>query len=176
MRSLPGRRHHDHRNVASSASLHLLAAELPAVHHRHHQVEQDDAGLTPAFEALERLLAVGGALDLEAFQLEEPAQHVAGIDVVFDDENCARATQHHQLPERSLAAADLSTQFGQRWSRPRCASMVDARLLAGAVAEHAWGARCAIASESTSRGRAPEAPDPGTGVAARPESSAPVPA
>ena len=47
-------------------------------------------GCTPAVQAVERLLAIGGHLDLKAFQLEKPAQHVAGIDVVFDDEHSAR--------------------------------------------------------------------------------------
>ena len=74
---------------ASAAVAHLLAAELPAVHHRHHQVEQDDARVDARRQPFERLLAVRGDFDLEAFELEKAAQHVPRINVVFDDEHCA---------------------------------------------------------------------------------------
>ena len=75
---------------ASCGVEHLLPAELPAVHHRHHQIEQDDARVHARGQAVERLLAVGGDFDLEPFQLEKPPQHVAGIHVVFDHEHSAR--------------------------------------------------------------------------------------
>ena len=36
-------------------------------------------------ERLQRQLTIGRGANVEAFQLEEPLQHLAGIDIVFDD-------------------------------------------------------------------------------------------
>ena len=56
----------DEQRHVALAPVIQLGDELPPVHHRHHQIEQDDAGVL-ALEDVERLLAVGGHEHAVAF-------------------------------------------------------------------------------------------------------------
>ena len=64
----------------------LAAAELPAVHDRHHQVEHDDAGIGALRRIVQRLAAVGCEFDVVALELQELRQHLARVHVILDNE------------------------------------------------------------------------------------------
>ena len=69
-------------------------AQLPAVHHRHHEVEHDHARSRAAVQARERLFAVGRFVDREAFDAEDRRQIGANVVIVLDDQHPTR----HMLP------------------------------------------------------------------------------
>src|SRR6186997_1671079 len=76
---------HEGDIAAGKADANLLGG-LQAVHHRHAQVEQDDAWA----EAIDFGQGGGAAmhnLNLVALEAQETAQAIRGIDVVIDDEN-----------------------------------------------------------------------------------------
>jgi hypothetical protein len=64
---------------------HALS-ELPAVHHRHHQVQQDELRWI-RLELLQRLLPVASATDLEAFGLENLREGLQDVRVIVDDQD-----------------------------------------------------------------------------------------
>ena len=104
----------------------LRLTELPSIHDRHHQIEQDDACRYAGLEPFERHLAVLGALDVVTLQFEKTSQHLTRIEIILDDED-GRA---HEFPlsfaaSRSSSAAtsaSLSGMHGLRSSRslPAC--------------------------------------------------------
>ena len=69
----------------SSSRAHLLH-ELPAIHNRHHEVE-DDHVRTERPDGRERLLTVRRGDDLEALVLERGEQQLAYVRVIVDDQN-----------------------------------------------------------------------------------------
>ena len=72
--------------VASRRVGAQLGAELPAVHHGHHQVEEDERLRRLRAQALQRFLAVpGGGRHLEALAAEERAVALDDVVVVVDD-------------------------------------------------------------------------------------------
>src|SRR5206468_2379146 len=79
----------------------LPRPELLSVHHRHHEVEQDERGRRHGLQPLERLLAVRGADDPMALVLEDRDQRIAQIEIVLDDEDGRGAIVHlvgHGVP------------------------------------------------------------------------------
>src|SRR5215217_8563021 len=66
--------------------------ELPAVHHRHHQVQQDELRRV-RLQLVQRLLAVAGAADLEALGLQDLRERFEDVRVIIDDEHRA-GTSH----------------------------------------------------------------------------------
>ena len=95
-----GGRDDDDRNRREPGIACLALAEFPAVHHRHHQVEDDDARLAGFIERVERQLAVRGGAHVETLELQEPPEHFAGVAVVFDDHDRRHGAQ---AVRRSLA-------------------------------------------------------------------------
>jgi len=67
-------REEDDRHVAGSAVVGAFREELPAVHHRHLQVEENERRRLDPRELVERLPAVASGLDAVALELEEPAE------------------------------------------------------------------------------------------------------
>src|SRR5690606_20010185 len=74
----------DHRHVGQRGIGLDLASQLPAIHDRHHQVEQDDAGLVAGAQLLEGVPAVDGGADLMTFELERYSHHLADVVVVLN--------------------------------------------------------------------------------------------
>jgi len=66
------------------------AVERPAVHARHPEVEQHEVRASPG-DVLQRLVAIGGQLDVVALVGEHQAEHLADIGVVVDDQHRPRA-------------------------------------------------------------------------------------
>jgi len=64
----------------------LLAAERPAIHHRHPQIEQDDARVAAAAQVGQRLQSVAGSNRGEPLQLQELAHEPDEIRIVVDDQ------------------------------------------------------------------------------------------
>jgi len=61
--------------------------KLPPIHHRHHQIEQDELGQLLIPQLGEGLLSVGGGVHQIALFLEELLERVSNIIVVFDYED-----------------------------------------------------------------------------------------
>ena len=82
------RRQDDHGHVGHSAVTLLLAAKLPAVHHRHHEVEENDVGggICPEVTA-----SASRPLDTVAAaypsSVEQLRHHLSQVRIVFDDQN-----------------------------------------------------------------------------------------
>ena len=86
LRTVVRRGHADHRDIRDIGLLQLMAPELVAAHHRHHQVEQDDVR-APMSQRVEGFPAIGRRLHVEALGLEEHREHLAQVCVIFNDEN-----------------------------------------------------------------------------------------
>src|SRR5438132_147932 len=83
-----GVRGHDHdRDRRQGRIAQLLRPELLPVHHRHHEVEQDERGRRHGVQPIERLLAVRGADDPMTLVFEDRDERVAQVEVVLDDED-----------------------------------------------------------------------------------------
>src|SRR6266498_3064504 len=61
---------HDNRDLRQVRVLPLFVAKLPAVHDRHHQVEEDHGRAGPSSQSAESLEAMAGAGDAIALRLE----------------------------------------------------------------------------------------------------------
>ncbi len=61
--------------------------EVAAIHHRHHQIEQNEIGQRSSAKVLERFLAVLGGLRRETFLLEPNAKRFDQIGIVVHDED-----------------------------------------------------------------------------------------
>src|SRR5579871_4022129 len=77
-------------NVTQRRVVQLLVAEVPAVHHGHHQIEQDRGGARTVSQDVERLLAVGRRHDLEPFLLQPFPERFANRGVVLHEEEAWR--------------------------------------------------------------------------------------
>src|SRR6266511_2715743 len=85
------RREHHRRNPGEARVAPLLRAECPAVHHRHREVEQDDARHRAA-ERRERLAPVARARHLESPLDEQLGESGAQGRVVLDEQDaCVRS-------------------------------------------------------------------------------------
>src|SRR5437870_10807974 len=74
----------------------LRGPELPTVHARHHEVEQDQAGRFGYLEPVERLAAVEGELHQIALRLQELPERIPELDVVLDDEDPVVMPGHYR--------------------------------------------------------------------------------
>src|SRR3954452_1164815 len=81
------RREDDHRDRRERRIGLLLAAEFPSVHHRHHQIEQNDVGLRRVVEILQRFAAVGHRRGLKSLEREQLRHHLAQVFVVFHNQH-----------------------------------------------------------------------------------------
>jgi hypothetical protein len=81
------RRHRQQRNAGQHRVGALLDAELPSVHHRHHQVEEDHVGRGAAVKGVERLAAVGRGRHRESLVLQHVRQRQPDADVVLDEQH-----------------------------------------------------------------------------------------
>ena len=66
--------------------------ELPPVHERHHQIEEDEVGQR-RLEARERLIAVGCCLHVEAFLADGLGERAQDVGVILDNEDVSAHTQ-----------------------------------------------------------------------------------
>ena len=89
-------RDHAHRNLGQRWIGRHRLGDLPAVHHGHHQVEQDDARCAPGHD-LERDLAVLGGLDAIADVAEHVGKRVTQVLVIVDDEHAGFLAHHCDL-------------------------------------------------------------------------------
>src|SRR6266511_1567203 len=102
----PAARRHDHDgDVAERLVAELLRAELPTVHARHHEVEQDEAGADAVAEEVERGPAVLEQARRVALVDEELADDLAEIGVVVDDEDGGVVVHRGRRSGRSLLHA-----------------------------------------------------------------------
>jgi hypothetical protein len=151
------RRDADDRDGRQRGIRELLLAEAPAVHDRHHQVEQHDAGAALA-HLLERDRAILRRHRFVAARGEQQVQHLADVFVVLNYQHTGhlhslRATAqgslgedaalprlrrmlHHPAPLRDARAAP-TLQFSR--SVAYTVSLASSRLVRGAA--HGWGAR-----------------------------------
>src|SRR5713101_9289446 len=88
LRSIVERGEHHHRDIGECPILALLGTELPAIHHRHHEVEQDQSwqafGVTHQFK---RLAAICGALHFVPQPREHFRKCFALAEFILNDEN-----------------------------------------------------------------------------------------
>jgi len=84
--SLIERREDNHRHLRHLRIGFLVAPEFPPIHHRHHQIEQDDVGFL-FFEILQRFASIRDRRRIESFEREQLRHHLAQICIVFDDED-----------------------------------------------------------------------------------------
>src|SRR5690606_37362673 len=89
---LAPRGEHEHRDVVTDRP--QPAARREAVHVRHHYVQYDRVRARRGYRA-ERLLAVGGQLDVVAVEGERTSQRFADGGIVVDDEHVHRLSLPH---------------------------------------------------------------------------------
>src|SRR5690606_19375886 len=89
-----GAQHDDGDLTGGHGILPETGRELPAVHHRHHQVEQDELGRHRA-QALEGLAAIARAPHTVALTLEDLGESVENVRIVIHDQDHGRV--HHAL-------------------------------------------------------------------------------
>src|SRR5204862_1190135 len=87
----------------------LDAPELPAVHDRHHQVEQDDVRRVSGREIAQRFFAVGHGCAVKAFKREQLCHHLPQVGVVLHDQ--------HGTVSGSCGTAGVGTRFTARAGR-----------------------------------------------------------
>src|SRR6266700_1797108 len=83
----PKKAHQDERNLLERTVSREDVEHLPAVDHRHHEVEQDEHGPKPRIvEELQRLPAIPCGDDIESLCLDAPDRKTQGW-VVIDDKD-----------------------------------------------------------------------------------------
>jgi PAS domain S-box-containing protein len=87
----PARRATAERIVRGAARMAQMIADL-AIHHRHHEIEEDEARAEPVAEEAQRLFAVRGGGERVALVGEDLGDPVSDVVVVVDDEDgsCGR--------------------------------------------------------------------------------------
>src|SRR2546425_13040036 len=92
------------RHLGESRVLQLLGAELPPVHDRHPEIEEDHAEPRRVCgEMLKRLLSVRGFHHGVAIAFEDGREGAADVGVVFYDQDALRVLLH-VTPCRAWAA------------------------------------------------------------------------
>ena len=113
------RRQDDDGDVGELGIRALAAAELPAVHHGHHQVEQDEIGAVTFFKVVEGVAAVRDCFGPESLERQQLRHHLPQVGVVFDDEDgavpgeawTARMRESSRLNWQALRPAGLSLEL-----------------------------------------------------------------
>ncbi len=77
---------HDRQIPQSRLGVQRLA-ELPPVHHRHHQIEENHARPRALVKERHRFTAVAGEHDVVPRQLERERHHLPDVVVVLDQQN-----------------------------------------------------------------------------------------
>src|SRR2546428_10363938 len=86
---------HDDGHLGESRVLQLLGAELPPVHDRHPEIEEDHAEpRRVCAEMLKRLLSVRGFHHGVALTFEDGREGAADVGVVFHDQDALRVLLH----------------------------------------------------------------------------------
>jgi len=83
----PATQHH-HRYASEPCIADLLGPEVPAIHPRHFQIQQDDAGHDDTKE-IECLLPIARGGDLEPVQLEQDRHRLTNERVILDEQDGA---------------------------------------------------------------------------------------
>ena len=83
---------HGDGNAAQGRVAELLRAKRGAVHHGHHEIQEDQTGMRSGPQECQRLLTIGDTDGSVAFVAEEPAEHLADVGIVIDDQDEARHT------------------------------------------------------------------------------------
>ena len=98
-----GHRHDDHRDVRPSRVRAERFQKVPAIHHRHSQIEEDETrqGLLLR-KPMERFSTVVGLEMCMPLRLDQLGQGFAGVCVILDDEYGA----HGMLQNGSPASSD----------------------------------------------------------------------
>ncbi len=99
-RIVPGGQAHD-RDVSSARLLPLLAPELHAIHHRHHQIQQDE-GRVNLVQLQEGVTPIRRGQHVEALQGQAHFEQCADVGVVIHDQN-----GWHQAVFSRIRACDL---------------------------------------------------------------------
>src|SRR4051812_17905127 len=97
-------RHDDDRDARERRVEQLVLAELPAVHYRHHQVEEDRFDGSAGLEQQQRLAAVRSRQRGESLEMQQLLHHLAEIGVILHYEDRVRhlgATQQERDPSRA---------------------------------------------------------------------------
>jgi CheY-like chemotaxis protein len=81
------RRNDDYRYVRESRIPDLLRAEMPPIHHRHPQIENDQIGRRFLIQVVQSLPAIPGRHRAIALHLEKRDHRFARVFVVLDDED-----------------------------------------------------------------------------------------
>ena len=96
-------RHDDHRNAGVLRIAQLSLTELPSIHLRHHEIDDDEARTKAGVERVERLLPVVCEADVEPGLSQKEPDGLAALDLVVDDEDGMRVIGHQD----ELSAATL---------------------------------------------------------------------
>ena len=80
----------DDRDARQGSMLPLLSPKLPAIHHRHHQVQEDQLRPFLSTKVVERFPPVRNSNDPIAFFFEHFLERRANLRVVVDDQHQAR--------------------------------------------------------------------------------------
>ena len=81
------RRDDQHGNGREAGIPLLLDPELPAVHDRHHEIEEDGVGALSGPKMLQRLEPVRAGARVVALVAEKSEERLPNVRVVFDDED-----------------------------------------------------------------------------------------
>ena len=124
---------------AISASCFCSLPELPAVHDRHHQVQQDHArARVGGLEVVERLASVADARDLVALVLQHLAQRIANVRIVVDHQDAAARPRGPHGRDHSECRLALVKRFAAPQHDPRMRTL--STVTAAALALHAAAA------------------------------------
>ena len=81
------RRQDNHWHVGQRRIPLLAPPELPAVHHRHHEIEQDHVRAIAVTQIFEGVAAVGHRGGMKPLESQQLRHHVAQVRIVFDDQH-----------------------------------------------------------------------------------------
>ena len=93
----------DHGHLRQRAIGLLLAAEFPAIHHRHHQVEQDDVRFVALGEVFEGFAPVGDGRWLETLRASAAAPS-SRVDRRHLRRSGSGSVPQREMPSNSLDA------------------------------------------------------------------------
>ncbi len=72
--------------------------ELPAVHHRHAHVQQDETGAQPSPQQLQPFLSVTRAVHHQVLELQRVGNGLADVVIVIDDQDLIGAHAAQRTP------------------------------------------------------------------------------
>jgi hypothetical protein len=87
MRTVGEARENDDRDGRPRWVRKLVSAELGAIHHRHHQVKNYQAGQQAGTQMVKSFLAVAGLVYGITFSIEEVGEDIASVTTIIDQED-----------------------------------------------------------------------------------------